>query len=148
MNRTKTKNAKRIGCLLCAIAISLLLSALSEGKSVNKKSNLSNNENINPEKVGHDVECGSVTKIYENDNATDIKLRIYVTDRCQDRESIVKIFDESNELITHFMVGYQKVKSRTVLVPPKGYVIFGCNGTRPKKSKFLYKCTYRVTVVE
>ncbi len=148
MNRNKTKNPKRSICFICTIIFALLLSALSEGKNVNKKTNLSKDDNVNPEKVGYDVECGSVTKIYENDNAADVKLRIYVTDRCQDRESIVKIFDDSNELITHFMVGFQKVKSRTVLVPPMGYVILECNGTRPKKNKFLYKCTYRVSVVE
>ncbi len=148
MNRTKTKNSKRSICFICTIIFALLLSALSEGKNVNKKTNLSKDDNVNPEKVGYDVECGSVTKIYVNDSAADVKLRIYVTDRCQDRESIVKIFDDSNELITHLMVGYQKVKSRTVLVPPMGYVIFECNGTRPRNKKYLYKCTYRVTVVE
>ncbi len=136
MNRNKTKNPKRSICFICTIIFALLLSALSEGKNVNKKTNLSKDDNVNPEKVGYDVECGSVTKIYENDSAADVKLRIYVTDRCQDRESIVKIFDDSNELITHFMVGFQKVKSRTVLVPPMGYVILECNGTRPKKIYF------------
>ena len=132
-------------CLLSTIAISFLLTAFDDGKSVNEKANLTENDNVNPEKVGHNVECGSVTKIYVNDDAADIKLRIYVTDRCQDRESIVKIIDKSNELVMHFMVGYKKIKSRTVLVPPKGYVIFECNGNKPKKNAFLYKCTYKVT---
>ncbi len=98
MNRTKTKNSKRSICFICTIIFALLLSTLSEGKNVNRKTNLSKDDNVNPEKVGHDVECGSVTKLYENDSAADVKLRIYVTDRCQDRESIVKIFDDSNEL--------------------------------------------------
>ncbi len=145
MNCSKTKLSKRILCLISAIVIPLLLSALSEGKSVNKKSHLSEDTNVNPEKLGQNVECGSVTKIYENGSAADIKLRIYATDRCQERESIVKIFDGSNELIMHFMLGYQKVKSRTVLVPPEDYVIFECNGKKPKKNAFLYKCTYKVT---
>ena len=134
-------------CLLSTIAIPFLLIAFNDGKSVNQKANFTEDDNVNLEKLGHKVECGSVTKIYVNDDATDIKLRIYVTDRCQDRESIVKIFDKSNELVMHFMVGYKKIKSRTVLVPPKGYVIFECNGNKPKKNAFLYKCTYKVTEV-
>ncbi len=139
--------SKRTMCLLSTIAISFLLTAFNDRKSVNQKANLAEDDKVNPEKLGHKVECGSVTKIYVNDDTSQIKLRIYVTDRCQDRESIVKIIDKSNELVMHFMVGYKKIKSRTVLVPPKGYVILECNGNKPKKNAFLYKCTYKVTEV-
>ena len=147
MNRYKPKILKRTMCLLSTVTFALLLSAFSEEKTVNTKANLAKDDKVNPEKLGHKVACGSVTKIYVNDTASDIKLRIYVTDRCQDRESSVKIFDKSNELVMHFMVGYKKVKSRTVLVPPNGYVNFECNGNKPKKNAFLYKCTYQVTEV-
>ena len=138
---------KKILCLFNMIAIALLLSAFDEGKNVIKKSILAEPINPNPEKLGDIVKCGSVTKIYENHYDADIKVRVYVTDRCLDRESVVKIFNESNKLIMNFIVGVKKMKSRTVLVPTNGYVILECNGNRPKKSAYLYKCTYKVTEV-
>ena len=146
-NRYYPNIFKKIMCLLSAMAIALLLPAFNEGKSVNYKSTPSEPINPNPEKIGDEVKCGSVKKIYENHHDADIKVRVYVTDRCMDRESVVKIFDESNKLIMNFIVGYKKMKSRTVLVPTNGYVILECNGNKPKKNAFLYKCTYKVTEV-
>lgn len=145
MNRHAVYTYKKILFVVSAIAITLLLSAFNEGKSGNKKSNPSGQVKPDLEKLGDEVKCGTSTKIYENPNDAAVKVKVYVTDRCLDRDSVVKIFDEKNNLTMNFMVGYIKSKSRTVLVPTKGYIIFDCNGSRSKNKKYLFKCTYKVT---